>query len=86
MSAIYEQLANAILDKKARKAVKYVSPKHVVKATRRFYRRCRRQPKKVEIVFTIGSPNYTERKFIKLAQKAGEPFPIKKIQMRFPKA
>jgi hypothetical protein len=34
-------------------------------------------------VFTIGKPNYEEREFIKKCKKAGEPFPVKKIQVKF---
>jgi hypothetical protein len=40
-----------------------------------------RTKRQTEIVVTIGKPNYAERKFIELAKKAGEPFPIKKIQL-----
>lgn len=34
-------------------------------------------------VVTVGKPNYRARGFIKQAVKAGEPFPIRKIQLRF---
>jgi diaminopimelate epimerase len=64
----------------ARSAVKYVSEKEVVKATRRgkpSKRACQTQ-----VLLTIGRPNYAERKFIKLCQKAGEPFPVKKVQLK----
>jgi len=35
------------------------------------------------MVLTIGRPNYAEREFIKLCKKAGEPFPVKKMQLKF---
>lgn len=31
----------------------------------------------------IGKPNYAERKFVKCCEKAGEPFPIQKIQIKW---
>ena len=62
-----------------RKATKYLSPKLVVKASRRHKPR---YGSNVEIVLTIGGPNYAERKFIKVAQAAREPFPIRKIQTK----
>jgi len=38
------------------------------------------------MVVTYGAPNYIEAKFVKVCKKAGEPFPVKKIQFRpFPK-
>lgn len=83
---VFGKLADAILEDGAKKATKYLSPKDVVKAARRTFRRARRDPyANVEIVFTVGRPNYAERKFIKQALAAGEPFPIQKIQLKFPK-
>lgn len=70
----------------AHSATKFVSPKHVVKVTQRL-RHGRLLPKKnenVDFVVTIGEPNYADRLFIKAALKAKEPFPIKKILLRFP--
>ena len=62
-----------------RQAVKYLSPKSVVKATARF--KPRRRERHREVLVSVGVPNYRERGFIKAAKKAGEPFPIKKIQL-----
>lgn len=64
----------------ARSAVKYVSEKEVVKATRRG--RPSKRAYQTQILLTIGRPNYAERKFIKLCKKAGEPFPVKKVQLK----
>ena len=36
----------------------------------------------IEIILTIGKPNYLEREFIKKCVKAKEPFPVKKIQFQ----
>lgn len=62
-------------------AVKYIGEKEVVKATRRF--KPDELNEREEIVLTIGKPNYAERKFVKLCKKAGEPFPVKKVQLKF---
>jgi hypothetical protein len=81
----YAKLADALLASEAHKATKYLSDKHVINATRILYAgkilpdRCR-----INILFTDGRPNYTERQFIKLCKKAGEPFPIRNIQLKFP--
>ncbi len=78
----------AVLGQEAYKAVKYISPKLTVKATRQLLRangrRIDHRDKRVTLLVTIGTPNYEEEKFIKLAVKAGEPFPIKRIHMKFP--
>jgi hypothetical protein len=73
---VVETLIN---DSNLRRAVKYISPKMIVRGTRGkiFYK-----TDNIEITLTIGRPNYIEREFIKLCQKAKEPFPIKKIQLQ----
>lgn len=63
-----------------RKATKYVSPTYVIKASRRH--KPRKGERQAEIVLTLGRPNYAERAFIATAKKAGEPFPIRKVQLR----
>ena len=65
---------------RARQAVKYLSPAFVIKATRR--NPLDRRAKTMEVVVTIGRPGYREREFIKQCQRAKEPFPVKKIQLR----
>ena len=67
------------------RATKYVSPKHIIRAVRKSYRFNGRKPRKganLEIHITIGRPNYLEREFVKECQKVGEPFPVKKIQLK----
>jgi len=81
-----DKLFQTMLTGNFRQAVKYVSPTLTVKVTRRVFKYCGRKPDKrdsrADFVVTIGSPGYLERKFIKLALKAGEPFPIKKVQVK----
>ena len=79
-----EQTVRALVDSNAHRATKYVSSKHIVRATRRLVRGKVPNGKNVEIVLTSGQPNYAERKFIKQLHKAGEPLPVKKIQLKFP--
>lgn len=59
------------------RAIKYLLPKLRIKATKR-----QTAKNHIEIVVTIGRPNYDDRKFIKDCEEAGEPFPIKKIQRK----
>ena len=76
----FATVCSALIGSGCRSAVKYLDEKTVVRAT------WRRKPSgshtREEAVVTFGAPNYLERLFIKKAKKAGEPFPIKKIQLR----
>ena len=63
-----------------RSVVRYLTPKLVVRATWRH--KPRSNHTREEMVVTYGAPNYREAIFAKQAVKAGEPFPIKKIQTR----
>jgi hypothetical protein len=86
---VFGQLAERILDGGAYKATKYFGDKLTVKATRKLFkyngRKVDNRRKAVEIMFTIGPPNYEEREFIKKCFAAGEALPVKKIQVKFPK-
>ena len=81
-SAVFSKLAEHILIGGAYKATKYLSEKETIKATRKRYKKGVYH-KAIDIVFTVGKPNYEERDFIKKYKRAGEPFPVKKIQLRF---
>ena len=67
------------------KATRYISDKQVERVTRRRYLRSRKVFSKYEMDFVVslGRPNYIDRKFIKACEKAGESFPIKKVQLKF---
>lgn len=65
----------------ARKVTAYLAPDYTMKASRQ--RPYAKRDKAETFIVTHGRPNYEEREFIKLAKKAGEPFPIKKIQLKF---
>lgn len=71
----------AFSDPKVRTATAYMSPTYTMRlslvlppdrwAHRRYFS------------LTLGKPNFEGRKFIAAAQAAGEPFPVKKVQLRF---
>lgn len=65
---------------KIRKATKFVSPRFVVCCTRQ--RKPRRGERSCSYVLTIGQPNFRGREFVKACQKAGEPFPVKNVQLK----
>ena len=79
-----ERVVTEVIDAGAWKATKYVSLKQVVRATQRRYGGRLGKRDRADIVLTIGSPNFSERRFIAKCKKAGEPFPVKKIQLKFP--
>lgn len=85
--SIYAQLAKTLIESDAHKATKIISDKRTIVATRRLTRgkiyKNKRFPE-TEILFTDSRPNFENRKFIKICKRAGEPFPIKKIQLKFP--
>jgi hypothetical protein len=65
----------------ARQAVKYLSPDLIIKATRQ--RKPDRRTDSNTILLTYGVPNYSETEFIKKCKMVGEPFPVKKIQVKW---
>lgn len=77
-------LISTLLSSGARQALKVISPTEVLQATRLSYRGRFLPRNGVHVVLTAGRPNYLARRFIKACKKAGEPFPVKKIQLRFP--
>jgi hypothetical protein len=73
------RVVEATVAQGARKATLYLSPILIVRATRQFRNRGRRL--RDTVVLTVGRPNYAERHFVKTCQKAGEPFPVRKVQL-----
>lgn len=63
-----------------RSASKFVTPKRVITLSRR--RKLDKRSSTQEFVLTVGKPNFRGREFVKAFQKAGEPFPVKKVQVR----
>jgi hypothetical protein len=81
IAAVVEICMGAGLHEPARSATKYLAPDFCVKATRVL--RPDKRSKSASVVLTWGKPNYEGRKFVKKCQKSGEPFPIKKIQIKW---
>jgi len=80
-----DKVIGALVANDARTATKYITDRRVVRATRRMWGgKILNRTYNMEITLTIGRPNYRERQFIKQCKRAGEPFPVKKIQLRFP--
>lgn len=83
MAQPYSHVARAIQSLvacDAHRATLYVSDRETVKVTNR-NRRAR--AKNLELVVTIGRPNWHERQRIKQFKKVGEPFPVKKVQLQY---
>lgn len=71
------------------RATKYLDENLVVRATRQMHgvkagtgRKVSARDARAGFIITVGAPNYRERLFIKACRKAGEPFPVKKIQFQ----
>ena len=73
-------VAKALMSGPYKSAIKYIDEKTIIRVTWR--NKPRSNNRREEMVVTIGCPNYREVAFIKSAKKAGEPFPIKKVQFR----
>jgi len=81
-SECFSELAEEILVGGAYKATKYLSDKLTIKATRKRYKGKILRGNAIDIVFTVGKPNYEEREKIKRAKKAGQG-PIE-MTMKYP--
>lgn len=67
-------------------ATVYLSDTLTVRATRRLINGeiPRGRISRRDISLTIGRPNYKAREFIRKAIQAGEPFPIRQVQLTLP--
>ena len=70
-------VVNATIGLGMYQVARIISSSAVVRATRRgAKKKIDRRSKDVDIVLSIGRPNYAERKAIKAAKKAGQSFPL----------
>ncbi len=76
------RVIEVLLTTGAHRATKYAGAGHVIRATRILQRG--KIPGDVRLVLSIDQPNYVERQFIKRCKRAGELFPVRKIQLKFP--
>jgi hypothetical protein len=75
-----QKVVAALLTNGSKKATLYLSPRVVVSACRRFKRPARYNYE--DFVLKIGRPNYLERQFLCDCKAAGEPFPVRKVQLK----
>jgi hypothetical protein len=81
---MYDMLIEVLVRSGAVKATKFISPREIVRVVRTKYRSSGKfGGGNLELTVTRGKPNYTEREFIKQCQKSGEPFPVKKVLLKF---
>ena len=66
------------------RATKYLTPDFVVKVTARRFGKKRElvTTQSLDLVVTLGRPNFRERAFVKGVLRAGEPFPVRKVQLQ----
>lgn len=84
MSQPFSHVASVIqtlsTNRNLKSGVKYLAPDRVVKVTRQ--RKPERRGKSETFLVTIGKPNFLGRRFVAQCKKAGEPFPVRKVQTK----
>lgn len=73
------RVVEACLELGVKRAEDYLSPKMVVRGSRRH--KPDRRGRTTEIVLTIGAPNYAEREFIARWERDGGRFPVDFIKL-----
>lgn len=82
MNAV-KQVVETLIRTDSWKATKYLTDRTIIRATRMRERgRFRDGRQNMQVNLTFGRPNYLEVRFIKDAKKAGEPFPIRQVQLK----
>lgn len=79
VASLFDEMT--LYDTTLRKVTAYISDKFVVRLTRQF--KYNKRNTRETLLLTYGRPNYEERAYIALLKKAKEPFPVKKIQLKF---
>ncbi len=77
----FAAVGQALLESGAKTVTKFMGRNMTVRGTR--VGKWDKRDKRVSFTFSVGTPNYAERKFIQACMKAQEPFPIKKLQYKF---
>jgi hypothetical protein len=82
------EVVGVLIGQSAKRATKYLSDRLVVSGQRRGFKAYKGRPTRTtrdaqaEIVLKVGRPNYAERQFIRQCKQAGEPLPVKKVQIK----
>lgn len=74
-----KMLATLFAHDDVRRVTFYGSPAFTIKITR--MAKPDKREKAEHFILSMGRPNYAEKKFIKDCQKAGEPFPVRRVQL-----
>ena len=82
ISIAASRVIDALISSNGRVARKYLAPDLVVTATRVCFNG-KIMRGNINVRFKAGEPNYEEREFIRKCKRAKEPFPVRKIQMKF---
>lgn len=86
-AVISRKVVAALLENGASRATKFISENETITAKRVLYKgKLNKRERRGQVVLSFGRPNFAERDFISRCKKAGEPFPVKKIKLKFPKA
>ncbi len=75
------KVSSCLLETKAKKATCFLSKDFVVRAVRGL--KPDKRSRSHSFLVTFGKPNFAERQFIKSCIKAGEPIPVRKVQLKF---
>ena len=78
----FSRVIETLLRSDARSTTIYLSPKQRVTATHIHRLTSRDRNRANTISVTYGALNYAGREFVKACKRAGEPFPIRKVQFR----
>ena len=82
-AVVVGKLVMNLLDLEAHRVTAYLSPTRTVKACRKLFGgKINSRDSRADIQLTIGAPNYAERRFIKACLASGEPFPVKRLQVK----
>lgn len=80
MKKLGQAVGDVLTITNVRRATAFISPTLTIKATAQ--RRQERRDKQATCLVTVGRPNFVERRFIRVCQKAGMVFPLSQIQWK----
>lgn len=81
MRKLGEAVGDVVCQSHIRRATAFISPTLTMKATAQ--RKQDKRARSATVLVTVGAPNFVERRFIRVCQKAGMAFPLNQIQWKF---
>lgn len=83
MSTKFQEMIDLLFSNPKLKTVtQYISPLNVVRVTKSNKHNNRKKRSNTYLV-TVGKPNYKSALFVKACVKAGEPFPVRRLQLDY---